>query len=261
MFNENEVRSGLSERDTDPYADLGEMHVQRRFPIGPFLWIIGGLVVAAFIGMVVLNAYLKSGYGALSDLGYAYLIAVAGLGGTIYYMPTLWAFLFGPRPFVIGMDGFQFGARRAAFNQIAGLRHDAGRATTHVLMSDGSRFRLRWPIWHDSEFWVSLLEHRSHPYLMTRALAEAQAGQRVTFGRMLALDRTTIHVGRRSFPLAAVTDFHFIDGTDNGDDFRKLKIRISNKEYVIDERKIENPKIFTDLFLRLVDPGSSSSSL
>ncbi|MGV1837159.1 hypothetical protein ACQZ6C_20535 [Rhizobium rhizogenes] len=37
-------------------------------------------------------------------------------------------------------------------------------------------------------------------------------------------------------PLTTIADFHFIDGTDNGDDYRKLKIRTLRKEYTIDEQ-------------------------
>lgn len=80
-----------------------------------------------------------------------------------------------------------------------------------------------------------------------------QAGKRVAFGRKLALDRTSIHIARRSLPLTTVTDFHFIDGSDNGDDCRKLKIRTLRKDYTIDERKIVNPQIFTGLLQQLAD--------
>ncbi|KEA08369.1 hypothetical protein A6U85_14850 [Agrobacterium sp. 13-626] len=79
------------------------------------------------------------------------------------------------------------------------------------------------------------------------------SSKRVTFGRKLALDRTSIHIGRRSLPLTTIADFHFIDGTDNGDDYRKLKIRTLRKEYTIDERKISNPQVVAGLFQQLAD--------
>jgi hypothetical protein len=253
MFGSNTIQPTSAEQSADDYAQLGELHIRPRFPIGPFLWIVGGLIIAGFIGLVVLNSYLKSGSRDLPNLVYAYFVAIAGLSGTIYYLPTLWAFLFGPRPFNIGLDGFRFGARTVTFGQIVGLQHDAGRPSTRVLLNDGSNIKLRWPVWHDSPLWVAVMEHRTYPHLLALARVQVRAGKRVTFGRKLALDRTSIQIGGRSLPIATITDFHFLDGSDNGDDYRKLKIRTVHKEYVIDERKIINPQVFTGLFRELAD--------
>ncbi|MGY5779600.1 hypothetical protein [Rhizobium sp. LEGMi135b] len=240
--------------DAAQLEEIDEMRVSSRFPVGAVLWIVSGLLVAGFMAAVIWNAYVKSPHHDFRNMGYAYFLAIAALAGTVYYLPTFLAFLFAPSPFVISREGFQYGRRQIDFAQIRGLQDDVGRPSTCVLLKDGASIKLRWPIWDDSAFWVSLLRHRSYPHLLSAAISEVRAGKRVWFGSKLALDQQSIHINGRVLPLGAVTDFHFANQSDRGDDSRKLKVKTLKKEYVLDERKIINPDVFTGLFKEIVRP-------
>ena len=230
-----------------------QFRVSRRFPWGAALWVVGCIAVAGFIGAVILNAYVHSRYRDFPNMGYAWLGVAAMLAGVVYYLPTVIAFLFGPSPFIIDRNGFQFGRRRVDFQDIAGFRHDAGRNATQVLLKDGTRIKLRWLIWRDSASWLAMLEERSYPFLLSAALADIKAGGWASFGSKLALDQASIRINGRTMPLGAVSDFHFADISKDGDEARKLRIRAGGRRFVIDERKIVNPTVFAGLFKTLAE--------
>nr|WP_298100202.1 hypothetical protein [uncultured Shinella sp.] len=237
--------------DASDLEGIDEMRVSRRFPIGAFLWSVGGLLVVGFLAAVVVNAKLNSPHGNFPNMGYAYFFAFAALAGTVYYLPTLLAFLMAPRPFIINRDGFRYGHRQLRFDQVRGLQNDVGRSSTRLLLDKGSSIRLRWPIWHDSGLLVDLLEHRCQPHLLSAAIAQLQAGKRVWFGSKLALDRKTLRIKRKVLPLDTVTDFHFTSQSDRGDETSMLRLRTLKREYLLDERHITNAKVFVGAFKHL----------
>ncbi|MFT4180955.1 MAG: hypothetical protein QM636_03445 [Rhizobium sp.] len=207
-----------------------------------------------------MNAYMNSPHRDFPNMGYAYFFAIAALAGCVYYMPTLLAFLVAPRPFIIDRHGFRYGNRQLGFDQISGLQNDVGRSSTRVLLDNRSSIKLRWPIWHDSALWVNLLEHRCYPHLLSAAIAQVQTGERVWFGTKLALDRETVHINGRALSLGTVTDFHFASQSERGDETCKLRLRTLKKQYVLDERHIINPKVFTGVFKHLArSPGIEQS--
>ena len=238
----------------DPQAaGPAEIRIARQCPWVPLLWVVGCLAVAGFIAAVIVNAYFHSRYRDFPNMGFAWFGIAAMLGGVVYYLPTVWAFLFGPSPFIIDRTGFQFGRRRVDFQDVAGFRHDAGRNATHVLLKDGTRIKLRWLIWRDSPSWLAMLEERSYPFLLSAALADIKAGGWASFGSKLALDQASIRINGRTMPLGAVSDFHFADISKDGDEARKLRIRAGGRRFVIDERKIVNPTVFAGLFKTLAE--------
>ncbi|MFK3781514.1 hypothetical protein [Agrobacterium sp. NPDC089420] len=242
------IKRGYDVADLDA---IDEMRVARRFPVGAFLWSVGGLLVAGFLAAVVVNAKLNSPSRNFPNMGYAYFFAFAALAGTVYYLPTVLAFLLAPRPFVIGRDGFHYGRRQLRFEQIRGLQNDVGRSSTRLLLDKGPSIRLRWPIWRDSGLFVNLLEHRCQPHLLSAAIAQLQAGKRVWFGSKLALDRKTVQIKGKVLPLEAVTDFHFTSQSERGDETSMLRLRTLKREYLLDERHITNAKVFVGAFKHL----------
>ncbi|MFS8125401.1 hypothetical protein QD336_23490 [Rhizobium sp. BR 250] len=238
---------------------IDEMRVSRRFPVGAFLWSLGGLLVAGFLAAVVVNAKLNSPRRNFPNMGYAYFFAFAALAGTVYYLPTLMAFLSAPRPFIISRDSFRYGRRQLRFDQVRGLQNDVGRSSTRLLLDEGPSIRLRWPIWHDSALFVDLLEHRCQSHLLSAAIAQLRAGKRVSFGAKLALDQKAVHIKGKVLPLDSVTDFHFTSQSDHGDETSMLRLRTLKREYLLDERHITNAKVFVGAFKHLSELGNSRS--
>jgi len=248
---------------------MEEINVQRQFPLQSTLWglLFAGLsVLAALMEVSLFADWRSAGYtiywsnpsSTVMSLIFVGLFLAGFLIGVVIYLRPLVAFLVDPRPFIIGTDWVRLGDHSVAYRDIARLYQDARNAVTTVQDRSGRLIRLHWAIWRDPGDWNEELAERSLPAVLLAFRQRIAAGERVAFGKVLALDQNALYVKSKAVPFDRITSLHFQDTQDENVDRRELHIGTLNKTHKIEDRKIENPHIFVALTKALVEAKQSA---
>lgn len=232
-----------------------EIVVLRRLPVAALAWFLGGLTVAASFVAV----FAKKGLPDRADSVLFGILTISAMTAVLLYFPTVWEYLFGSRMFVLARNGFRFGQRFIRYSDIACLRHDHSYHATHIGLQDGTRIKLRWPIWTDSDAWRELLADQTVERLVTQLGEQLARGAPVSFGKKLTLDPTSVIITGRTIPIGTITFVHFALGADDGVDYRRLRIGTLRKTYEIDASGISNAHVFVELLLSKLETADEKN--
>ncbi|MCL2716629.1 MAG: hypothetical protein FWD68_19210 [Alphaproteobacteria bacterium] len=249
-----------------PQTGRRDVSVRRQFPLRSTLWGLLFTVLSLAAGAIEVftfadwrSAHYYVNYSNPSStvltLIFVAVFFVGFVVGIFRYLRPLVAFLFDPRPFVLGTDGVRLGPKSVAYRDIVRLRQDTSNAVTTVEGRNGMRLCLRWLIWADTEDWNRELEVRSLPAMLESFRARIAAGERLDFGKVLALDKNALYVRSRAIAFSAITSLHYQDSRDESVDVRELQIGTTNGAYRIEDRRIENPHVLLALTTALIEGG------
>ena len=200
------------------------------------------IAVACAIGTLAPVAYgLHQGMGALpvSWQVFGGLCFLATLG----QLPTLFTYALGPRRLTFGANALACDAATHPYAQMTSIACDAGSEITRIELADGSRLKLRWDIWVNDEEWNALLLERTFAHLHASSTAALERGEKVAFGRGVALDRQTLHLPKGSLPLDAIAEIRIAEEHDSGVRIRTLHVASLDRQLTVEERHLCNSHV------------------
>jgi hypothetical protein len=231
------------------------LEVERRFPYKALaLVLIGGLGGAAMLGWCL---------GLLGDTG-SMPGYVPVFGGILLLMaatqlPDVLAYVFGAKRLVLENDRFVYGSHSHAYASVAGITVNITGETTRVWLASGERLVLRWVIWSEPDVWSERLQERSFRPLYEAAKAAFERGERVSFGKGIALDRKALHFPKGSIDLAEIDEVRFASSSYNGSQRRSLHVGSLRQRLVIDESRVHNQRVLLALLGESL-PGQAGTS-
>ena len=232
---------------------IHEVRVARRAPLFPLAWIAVGIL--APFGIYALWRFHAIHLLTLAEVSVLPLFLYALYVGIS--AATVWAWLTGPRIFVLGSMGFRLGEREVGYRSMAYLRHDYSWRFTDVGLYGGDRIRLRWAIWPAHSGWIDALVDQTWDRLQAEAVQKLKRGEDLIFGKELRLNQQAVTARSRSIPIREIAFVDSLSGTDSGVDYRVLRIGAAGKTTEIDMSGIENPHVLFGLLHQLIEQGES----
>ena len=230
-------------------------NVPRRIPFLSLPWLAAAALGAAGVYTLLGG---PSSFRITSANQATVFIALFVLYAAFSFAPV-WAWLTGPRSFVLGLTGFALGAREVGYRDIAWLRHHYTRGFTAIGLSDGACIRLYWPVWPEHESWIATLSLQTLDRLLAGAWQKLERGEDVDFGKKLRLNLHTVTIKGQPLP---VRDILFVGSRCENiadTEYRKLRIGTQQKTLEIEMSGVMNPHVVFGLLDKLVAGGGNGT--
>lgn len=228
--------------------DSSSIHVERHLPRKALLI---GLTGAAGVTSLVIYA-ARYGWNALPIP--LQTLAVLLLLMTLGQLPTMLSYLFGPRQFVLDDQALVTPTQSYPYAQMTGVACHPGAQVTRISLVQGRQLLLRWDIWGNPEDWNARLLNCTFPSLYSQAKAALDRGEKVEFGKGVALDRHTLHLPKGSLPLNTIGEIRISDENDSGARVRTLHVATAHARLSVDESRLRNQHVLFALLEELLPP-------